>query len=43
MDTTSSSLGGRTIIKVIKGVSTALQVTIPIEIMEKLKGLLFSN
>jgi hypothetical protein len=43
MDTISPSLGGRTIIKVIRGVSTALQVTIPIDIMENLNGLVLAK
>jgi hypothetical protein len=43
MSSVSPSLGGRTIMKVIKGVCIALQVTIPIEILENLNGLVFTK
>ena len=41
MNAIPPSLGGRTIIKVIKAVSTALQITIPTDVMQNLEGLIF--
>jgi hypothetical protein len=41
MNSISPSLGGRTIIKVVRCVSVALQTTIPTNVMQNLEGLIY--